>query len=100
MIDDQRIGIDQDLTHLLAGCSAVAERATDDARRQRSVAVAASDLADASSHRAERLFTPPGNRCSSDQRGHDAEKQAVGAPGNKGCYGRGCADWKQYPRRH
>src|SRR5580698_9253492 len=100
MIDNQRVGIDQDLTHLLAGRGAVAECATDDARRQRSIAVTAGDLADASGYRTEHLLAPPGHRCSSDQRSHDAEQQTAGAPGDKGRYSRGGADWEQDPRRH
>ncbi len=83
VIDRERVGIDQDLPHLLRRHGAVAERAAADPLGQRGIAVAAGDLGDGADDAAQHLFAPPCRRKRADQRRDKPEEQAPRAPGDQ-----------------
>ncbi len=100
VIDRQRVGIDQNLPHLLRRHGAVAERAAADPPGQRGIAVAAGDLGDGADDAAQHLFAPPRRRQRADQRGDKPEEQASRAPGDQDRDRGRSADGKQNPGRH
>ena len=100
VIDRERVGIDQNLPHLLRRRGAVAERAAADPLGQRRIAVAAGDLGDGAGDAAQHLFAPPRCRKRADQRRDKPKQQASRAPRDQDRDRSRSADGKQNPGRH